>query len=88
MGTDRVRLDERHAAVRAHARVRALSDRTAGRAARRTAVVWVVLAIILVVAIPVGFLMSTSIAAGAIGALLKHDTDTRHRDSELLDTNY
>ncbi len=47
----------------------------------------VVIAIVLVVLIPVGFLMSTSIAAGLIGFLLKDDAETRHADSELLETN-
>lgn len=48
----------------------------------------IIFAIIVVVVIPVGFLMSTSLAAGAVGALLKLDAERRHSDSELLDTNY
>jgi hypothetical protein len=48
----------------------------------------IIFAVIVVVVIPVGFLMSTTVAAGAIGALLKTDVDRRHADSELLDTNY
>ncbi|MDH4075373.1 MAG: hypothetical protein OEW29_05500 [Acidimicrobiia bacterium] len=48
----------------------------------------VIFAIIVVVVIPVGFLMSTTIGAAALGALLKVDGDRRHADSELLDTNY
>lgn len=48
----------------------------------------IIIVVILVVVIPVGFLMSTSIGAAAIGALLKHNGDTSHADSELLETNY
>lgn len=48
----------------------------------------IIFVIILVVVIPVGFLMSTTIAAGALGALLKSDAERRHPDSELLETNY
>lgn len=48
----------------------------------------IIFAVILVVVIPVGFLMSTSIAAAAVGALLKVDAERRNTDSELLDTNY
>lgn len=48
----------------------------------------VIFAVILVVVIPVGFLMSTSIGAAALGALLKTDAERRNADSELLDTNY
>ena len=48
----------------------------------------IIIAVILVVAIPVGFLMSTTVGAAALGALLKLDGDRRNADSELLDTNY
>lgn len=48
----------------------------------------VIFAVIVVVVIPVGFLMSTTIVAAALGALLKLDGDRRHAGSELLDTNY
>jgi hypothetical protein len=48
----------------------------------------IIFAIIVVVVIPVGFLMSTSIAAGALGALLKINADRQNESSELLDTNY
>lgn len=51
-------------------------------------IVAIVFAIIVVIVIPVGFLMSTSLAAAVLGALLKTDADRRHADSELLDTNY
>ncbi|MDH3679275.1 MAG: hypothetical protein OEV40_04915 [Acidimicrobiia bacterium] len=48
----------------------------------------IIFAVIVVVVIPVGFLMSTTLAAGALGALLKTDAERRNADSELLDTNY
>lgn len=48
----------------------------------------VIFAVIVVVVIPVGFLMSTTLGAAVLGALLKVDGDRRHEDSELLDTNY
>jgi hypothetical protein len=48
----------------------------------------IIFAFIVVVVIPVGFLMSTSIGAAALGALLKSDAERRAPDSELLDTNY
>ena len=47
----------------------------------------VIIAVVVVVLIPVGFLMSTSIAAGVLGFLLKSDAEERHADSELLETN-
>lgn len=48
----------------------------------------IIIVVVLVVAIPVGFLMSTSIAAGVIGFLLKDGAERSAGDSELLDTNY
>jgi hypothetical protein len=48
----------------------------------------ILIVIALVVAIPVGFLMSTSLAAGTIGFLLKDGAERKAGDSELLDTNY
>ncbi|MEM8922815.1 MAG: hypothetical protein AAGD35_04875 [Actinomycetota bacterium] len=50
--------------------------------------VGIAFAFILIVVIPVGFLMSTSIAAAVMGELLRHDAEKRNDDSELLDTNY
>lgn len=47
-----------------------------------------IIAIVIVILIPVGFLMSTSIAAGVIGFLLKDDAEKRHAGSELIDTNH
>jgi hypothetical protein len=42
---------------------------------------------ILVVVIPVGFLMSTSIAAAILGQTLTVDAETRHEGSELIALN-
>ncbi len=47
-----------------------------------------IIAVVLIVVIPVGFLMSTSVAAAVIGFLLKDNGEKQHPDSELLDTNY
>ena len=48
----------------------------------------IVFVVILVVAIPVGFLMSTSLVAAILGSLLRTDAECRHGDSELIETNY
>jgi hypothetical protein len=45
----------------------------------------IILIIALVVAIPVGFLMSTSIAAAILGQTLTLDAEGRHEGSELVD---
>lgn len=51
--------------------------------------IWaIVFAVIVVVGIPVGFLMSTTIAAGALGELLRWNAEQQDPDSELVDTNY
>lgn len=47
----------------------------------------IIMAVVLVVLIPVGFLMSTTIAAGVFGFLLKDDADRRNAGSPLVDTN-
>lgn len=48
----------------------------------------IIFAVIVVVVIPVGFLMSTTIAAAVLGGALNADAERLHADSELLDTNY
>ena len=48
----------------------------------------IIFAVIVVVVIPVGFVMSTSLVAIVVGSLLRTDAEQRHVDSELLDTNY
>ena len=48
--------------------------------------VLIIIAVLLL--IPVGFLMSTTVAAGIIGWALKSNADADHAGSELIDTNY
>ncbi len=48
----------------------------------------VIIVVVLLVLIPVGFLMSTSIAAAVMGYLLKDNAERLNADSELLDTNW
>ncbi len=48
----------------------------------------IIIVAVLVVLIPVGFLMSTSIAAAVMGFLLKDKVEKANPDSELLSTNY
>lgn len=47
----------------------------------------ILIVVFLIVLIPVGFLMSTTLAAGVFGFLLKDDADKRHAGSELVETN-
>jgi hypothetical protein len=47
----------------------------------------IVFVIVLIVLIPVGFLMSTAVAAAIIGALLGQEGERRNADSELIATN-
>ena len=46
-----------------------------------------ILAFVIVVMIPVGFLMSTAFAAGVFGFLLKDNAEKENEGSELLDCN-
>ena len=48
----------------------------------------IIIAVVLLLVIPVGFLMSTSVAAAVLGFLLKDNAEKTHADSELLDKNY
>ncbi len=48
----------------------------------------IIIAVVVIVLIPVGFLMSTSIAAGIFGFLLSSNAEQEHEGSELLETNY
>ena len=43
--------------------------------------------IALVVAIPVGVLMSGGVGAALLGYVLKDEAETSHQGSELIDTN-
>jgi hypothetical protein len=45
----------------------------------------VIVAVVIVVAIPVGLMMSGAVASGVIGWALKQDADERHEGSELID---
>ncbi len=47
----------------------------------------IIFAIILVVVIPVGFLMTTSLVAGIMGSLLRQNSERRDENSELIATN-
>ena len=46
-----------------------------------------IIVVVLVVAIPVGVLMSGGIASALLGYVLKDEADTSHAGSELIDTN-
>ena len=48
----------------------------------------IIITLVLLLAIPVGFLMSTSVAAAVLGFLLKDNAEKTNADSELLDKNY
>ena len=48
----------------------------------------IIIAFVLLVVIPVGFLMTMALPAGIIGALLKQRAEEAHAGSELLETNY
>jgi hypothetical protein len=48
----------------------------------------IIIAVVLVVVIPVGFLMTMALPAGVLGFLLKSRAESIHPDSELIDTNY
>lgn len=47
----------------------------------------VLIVIVVVVAIPVGVLVSGAVAAGLLGFLVKDEVDRNHAGSELLETN-
>ncbi len=46
-----------------------------------------IIVVVLVIAIPVGVLMSGAVGAGIIGFFLRKDVDTTHEGSELVDLN-
>ena len=47
----------------------------------------IILAIVILIAIPVGVLMSGGVAAAVIGHFLKEEGEASHPDSELIDLN-
>ena len=46
------------------------------------------IAVVLVVVIPVGVLMSAGLATFLLGEFLTRNAEAEHADSELLETNY
>ena len=48
----------------------------------------IIAAVVIVVVMPVGFLMSTSLAAGVLGGLLKSSAEKTDPESELIANNY
>ena len=46
-----------------------------------------IIAVVLLIVIPVGVMMSGAFGAMIIGWVLRNDVDTRHEGSELLDLN-
>lgn len=47
----------------------------------------IIIAIVLVVAIPVGVMVSGAVASAGLGWVLKDEAETSHPGSELIDTN-
>ena len=47
----------------------------------------ILLAVVLVIGIPVGLLMSGALGAGLLGWALASDAERRHEGSELIDLN-
>ncbi len=47
-----------------------------------------VIAVVIVFALPIAFLMSGTLGAITMGLLLKENAEASHPDSELLETNY
>lgn len=47
-----------------------------------------IIALVIIVVIPVGFLMTNSIVAAIFGYLLTSNAEELHEGSELLETNY
>ena len=46
-----------------------------------------IIVVVLVIAIPVGVLVSGAVAAGLLGFFLRTDVETTHEGSELVDLN-
>jgi hypothetical protein len=47
-----------------------------------------IIAVVIVFALPIAFLMSSTLGAMTLGWLLKENAEATHPDSEYLDTNY
>lgn len=48
----------------------------------------ILIAIVIIVLIPVGFLMSMAVPASLVGLLLKNKAEADNTGSELVNTNY
>ena len=48
----------------------------------------IIIAVVIIILIPVGFLMTMAVPASLFGFLLKSKAERDHADSELLETNY
>ncbi|MGH1504419.1 MAG: hypothetical protein ACRBI6_12740 [Acidimicrobiales bacterium] len=47
----------------------------------------IIIAVVIIVVIPVGFLMSTMLVPAVLGILLKSNAEALHEGSELIDCN-
>jgi hypothetical protein len=48
----------------------------------------IILAVVILVVIPVGFLMTMAVVSGIMGFAMKTNADAEHDGSELVDLNY
>lgn len=48
----------------------------------------IIIVVVLLIAIPVGVIMSGGVVAALLGALVKSDVDRSHEGSELLESNF
>jgi hypothetical protein len=48
----------------------------------------IILAVVILVVIPVGFLMTMAVVSGIMGFAMKTNADAEHDGSELIDLNY
>ena len=48
----------------------------------------IILAVIIVIALPIGFMLGGAAAAALLGWTLKNEGEESHPGSELLETNY
>ncbi len=48
----------------------------------------IILAVVILVVIPVGFLMTMAVVSGIMGFAMKSNADAEHPGSELIELNY
>lgn len=48
----------------------------------------IILAVVILVVIPVGFLMTMAVVSAIMGFALRSNAEAEHADSELIDLNY